>query len=374
MSRIALSLSGEGRGHTARTLALLEMFGDLHEMMVLAPTSALDLLRPSLQKFPHVQLHVLPHLRFQYGWSGRLSYSKSWLMAAPFIARLRKHVRSTVDSLVEFRPDIAISDFEPVLPRAALALHLPLISLDHQHFLAAMDTRVLPLSLRWKARFLRPSVKLFCPVADVHLVSSFFKYPSRRSTEHFEQVGVLLRRDFGRIPTRVGDHLLVYARRSQSRKWLSILSNCGLPVKVYGMQQQRPYFADNIQFCPISAGQFMEDLATCRALITTAGNQLVGEALAASKPVLAVPEPGNFEQQLNGHFLQASGMGVCLKPSQFNERRLSDFLDDLDQFRERTAAFDRIGNETVRSVVASMLPSAPRRTEPTLKSEQGMCA
>ena len=45
------------------------------------------------------------------------------------------------------------------------------------------------------------------------------------------------------------------------------------------------------------------------AVVSTAGNQLVGEALYLGKPVLVMPERVNFEQAINAHYLEQSGAG-----------------------------------------------------------------
>lgn len=47
---------------------------------------------------------------------------------------------------------------------------------------------------------------------------------------------------------------------------------------------------DNLEFRPPGNAEFIRDLAACRAVLSTAGNQLIGEAIHFRKPVLALPE------------------------------------------------------------------------------------
>ena len=77
----------------------------------------------------------------------------------------------------------------------------------------------------------------------------------------------------------------------------------------------------------------VEDLATSDALISTAGNQLVGEALYLGKPVFGMPEARNYEQYINGHFLKQSRAGDTMELEQFDAARLKGFLSRLDDYR-----------------------------------------
>lgn len=79
-------------------------------------------------------------------------------------------------------------------------------------------------------------------------------------------------------------------------------------VRMYGLGAQPR--RGNLVFRDIDEHRFLEDLATCDAMISTAGNQLVGEALYLAKPVLVLPEARNFEQYINAHFLARSGAGA----------------------------------------------------------------
>ena len=70
---------------------------------------------------------------------------------------------------------------------------------------------------------------------------------------------------------------------------LEALAACGREVRVYGLGAQ-PSASGNLRFLAVDERRFMEDLATCTAVVSTAGNQLVGEALYLGKPVLVMPE------------------------------------------------------------------------------------
>jgi UDP:flavonoid glycosyltransferase YjiC (YdhE family) len=101
-------------------------------------------------------------------------------------------------------------------------------------------------------------------------------------------------------------------------------------------------------------------LATCDALICTAGNQLVGEALFLQKPVLALPEPGNFEQALNGHFLRCSGGGESIPCSQLDAARLRQFVEEVPRLRSQIRPEGLNGNPQALRAIERFLPAAER--------------
>src|SRR5690606_13403624 len=67
----------------------------------------------------------------------------------------------------------------------------------------------------------------------------------------------------------------------------------------------------NVTLRPVSRAGFLESLSACHAVLTTAGNQVLGEAAWLGKPVLALPETGVLEQALNARALEAGGCGMA---------------------------------------------------------------
>src|SRR3546814_17961876 len=77
-------------------------------------------------------------------------------------------------------------------------------------------------------------------------------------------------------------------------------------VRVYGTRRRGE--DDNLDFRAPSVQGFIDDVAGCRAVLSTAGNQLIGEALHFGKPVLALPEPA-LEQRLKASMPERMGVG-----------------------------------------------------------------
>jgi uncharacterized protein (TIGR00661 family) len=118
------------------------------------------------------------------------------------------------------------------------------------------------------------------------------------------------------------DHLLVYLT-SGFDSLIDVLKFYSRErFVVYGYKKEET--DGNIQFREFSKEGFLQDLASCKGIIATAGFTLISEALYLGKPYLAFPMEGQFEQQLNAHMLQQQGYGAkCTKP---NQKELSAFF------------------------------------------------
>lgn len=359
MARIAYSMSGEGRGHATRVRAMVEMLRTSHDVVLYAPGDAHELLA-SAYAGTNVEVRDLPCLRFAYRCDGRLGKLPTIVRAVPYLRRLSFLVTRLVDELRRGRFDVAITDFEPALPRAARHCGIPVISLDHQHFLVEGDFSFLPVRLRWHAAVMGLAVRAFVPHADATIVSSFYHPKARRARDGVRRVGVLLRPEVVATLPRRGDHFTVYLRRTAPEALLAALAASGRPVHVFGLGVRPP--RGSIRFEPVSEGAFVSSLASAAALVTTAGNQVVGEAIFLGKPVLALPEPGNAEQEINARLLAASGAGVWARMDEVDGRRLAAFEARLHELERRCLQLSPSGNAVALAAVLCHLPERPAPT------------
>ena len=331
MSKIAISLCGEGRGHATRISTLVEHLERDHELLLFTSADAWEMLSTRYRKgHPRVRVVKIPGIVFQYT-GGRLDVMRSIAAGLDYQARqLGPLVDRLMLELDSFQADLAITDFEPALPRAASRQGIPLISIDHQHFLLAYDLDALPWSLQWNAWGMSHAVWMYVLEATDTVVSAFFRPPLRRGWEHVVQAGPLLRRDITAAVPHEGDFLLSYLRRHTPFSAVEALADCGLPVKVYGLGQRES--VGHVSFHAIDERRFVEDLAGCRALVSAAGNQLIGESLHLGKPLLVLPERAHSEQLINSSFLAAMGCGDFAPLEEVTPARVREFLDNLGSY------------------------------------------
>lgn len=358
MGKIFYSVAGEGRGHATRVRTVVDELRQDHEVVLFAPHLAFEFLVDVYHDADDVQLHRIPGLQFCYR-NRRVSYVDSIWQSIPYLRHLNQLIKSMERMLRDEQPDLIITDFEPALPRAAKRIGLPFISFDHQHFLTSFDLSSLPWMLWLKARAIAASIDWFYTGQNQTIVSSFFSPALRSNSSRVTSVGVMLRRELLHANPRDDQHILVYLRRFAPPRLIDALRRCGREVVIYGLGSLPS--DGRLHYCTVNEHGFLDDLIHCHALISNAGNQLVGEALSLRKPVLAIPEDGNFEQSINGHFLTRSGGGMCLDAGRLTEVDLAHFLDQVPVFKEQIDPDAVVGNADALAIIRQYLPETVRQ-------------
>ena len=354
MATIFYSVMGEGRGHAARARAMTQSLRDRHRVVLFTSHDALAFLQEQYRDDNDVQVHEIPGLKFHYS-GDQLDNVKTIREGLSFKASIGRYTAALAVHFERERPDLLVTDFEPLLPRAARRARVPVLSLDHQHFMSTYDLSSLPARLQRWAWIMSWSIWAFGIKQQKTVVSAFYKPPLRAGLNDVVQVGPLLRPAVReRTPHNAG-HVLSYLRRATPPRVVDYLADLPVPVKVYGLGEKPPQ--GSITFCQIDEQTFLDDLAGCDSVISAAGNQLLGEALYFGKPVFALPEKHHHEQCINACFLEQLGGGEQRAIESVSSDDLHGFLDRRETYRENLAgskdSFD--GTETAARAIESML-------------------
>lgn len=360
MATIYYTVMGEGRGHAVRARAMVERLRGQHRLVLFSSFDGLEFLRGEYADDPEIEVRETEGIKFHYS-QGKLDLAKTIKSGLGTWWNLSK----TIDRLsVDFerdRPDLVVTDFEPTVARAAHRCGVPVLSLDHQHFLIAYDLAALPRELQRWARLMGISVWLFGIGQQKTVVSAFYRPPLRRGWEHAVQVGPLLRPAVRRRAPSRGEHVLSYFRRATTQRELDCLEAIPAPVRVYGLGPRPGH--GNVEYREIDEQTFLDDLSTCDAVISAAGNQLLGEALYFGKPVLALPERKHHEQRINACFLAELGGGEWRFLEEVDRQAMLDFWTRRDEHRRRLAesglSFD--GTDASAEAIEAMLPTAAKQ-------------
>jgi uncharacterized protein (TIGR00661 family) len=354
MATIVYSLAGEGRGHATRVRTIVELLRAEHRFVIFAPGDAYDMLAP-LYAGSDVGVIRLPGLHFSYNARNAISPWRTARGVLAYALRLPQLIARLERELDRVRPDLAIADFEPALPRAAVRSGVPVVSLDHQHFLATGDFSALPAALRARAATLGKIVTLYDVRHAARIVSSFCIPPLRAGLTRTVAVGPLLRGPVLAARPEHGAHVVVYLRKFAAPRLIEALGASGRDVRVYGLGVQPR--CGSVRFHAIDERRFIEDLAGAHALVTTAGNQLLGEAVYLQKPVLALPEPGNAEQAIHGYLLAATGAGEWLDVERTGGPELERFFGRVEEYRARIGSARLNGNPAALAELRRHLPA-----------------
>ncbi|QDU87633.1 hypothetical protein Pla175_09980 [Pirellulimonas nuda] len=354
MATLFYSVMGEGRGHASRARSMVERLRDRHRIVLYTSFDALDFLRDAYADDPEVEVRETSGLKFHYT-ADRLDLIKTIRHGLAMWWNLRGVVSEREVEVRRDRPDLVVCDFEPTVARAAHRCGVPVMSLDHQHFMTTYDLSGLPRGLQWWAWAMGWSVWLFGIGQQKTVVSAFYRPPLRRDYKHVTQVGPLLRPAVRARQPSVGDHVLSYLRKSTPPRVLEVLEGSPLPVRVYGLGERPPRGA--ITFHAINEQTFLDDLATANCIVAAAGNQLMGESLYFGKPILALPEQKHHEQMINAYFVQQLGGGVASTLEGVTAAVFQQFLDDREKYRGQLAAssvrFD--GTDEAAAAIEAML-------------------
>jgi uncharacterized protein (TIGR00661 family) len=335
--RVAYGVMGYGRGHATRTATILPELMRRHDVLILAGGEAYATLAPL---YPVVRI---PTLGYVYGRGGQRSLWRTLVQNLPAVLDLMWHGPSlamVMSAIREFGADVIISDAEAWTQRAGLRLGIPRITFDHFGILTHCRP---PLSRGDGPAYARDRWAYLALMGqpDRVIVSSFYDAPPRRPGVRV--VGPLLRDEVLRTRPAAGEHLLAYFNNGahQFTPWVEeALRGAGRPVRVYGTQ--RIGTAGPLEFRPPSTQPFIDDLARCCAVVSTAGNQLVGEAIHFGKPLLVMPE-ACVEQRCNANAVERLGIGMQVAHRRLSCAVIHTFLGQLERFAAQLGRHARDG-------------------------------
>ncbi len=352
MARILYALSGQGRGHTSRVLAisaLLQARG--HDVHFACGGQAREILTSE-----GLPVLAVPALR-QEIVGNRLSIpatiARNWKRVV-FGPRI---VRRLAGALEALQPDLLVTDFEAYTPRAAARVGIPVLSFNHQQVVTETDYN-LPARYRGNAAFIATAINCIAPSNPAHVLLTSFFFPPLKRPDRTTLVPPIIRQDVQRCTPTQGEHVVVYFNDARgTEKVVEALAQVDVPFRLYNLSppQGRKRTA-NLTFKAPSLTGFVEDLASARAVICTAGFTLISESLYLGKPALVVPNCGIFEQTLNALFLERDGLGEAVHDRAPTASDVSGFLERSDVYAERLRNnYSGIGNEAAVDCIEQVL-------------------
>lgn len=297
--KIFYGICGEGMGHGGRSLALVERLVALgHRVTIFTFADALRLLTSA--GYEPVRI---AGLQFRQAPDGGIDAARSCCNFYHFLRRRRESLDLIRQLALVERPDLFITDFEPLTALAAASLRAPCVSIDNQHRFCHPLGAEFPLYLQVYSRMAGQFVHRWIKQPRQCIVAVFHQCPISR---HYQSVDALLRQRIARLQPRDGDHVLLYGRGGLGRRMVRVASTVDERFIAYGCE---PNGAANIEFKPTSEEQFALDLASCKAVVCSGGQQLIGEARYFGKPLLVIPIPNQHEQEINARYARKEGIG-----------------------------------------------------------------
>ncbi len=343
MARIIYGVSGEGSGHSSRAR---EMAGHLvkagHEVKIVSYARGVKNLRDEFDVFETEGLHFASR-------DNRISKFKTVTENLKKLSVGHRKVIDLKENLFKkFKPDCVLTDFEPMTAYLADHYHLPLVTIDNQHRLRYMRFSC-PEHLEADRILTKNIIRSMIPRPDVSLVTTF----------HFDEVTndrtfcfppILRKEVTARSPSN-NDHILVYLSFGFD-SFLDVIQNLTREkFIIYGYDKARK--DGNFEFKTFSKQGFLDDLASCRAVMATAGFTLMTESFYYRKPFMALPMKGQFEQEINGFLMAGLGYGKNL--TRITREAVGDFLYCLPDYRSRLNHYPVEDNSKIKHKLDELL-------------------
>ncbi len=328
---------GEGMGHAIRTGVIVDRIKDDYDVYLFSSERAYEYLNSKFDNVYEIggfntvyinnkvnNLRTLANALKRNPTNMKVGYEK-----------LYKKAR-------ELRPDVIVTDFEIYATVVSKLLNIPLISLDNIHMMT--QTKIdYPKNHYAEMIKAKGVVKTYVVKPKVHILTSFF-YPKIRPKKNAVLYPPIIREEIRSLEPTDGDHIIVYQTSRESVKLverLKLLKN--EKFIVYGFNKNKT--DENLTYKEFNEDVFYDDLASSKAVICNGGFTFISEAICLKKPIYSVPAIGNFEQTLNGFYVEKLGYGEYHEI--MSAKKVKAFLTRLPKYKKRLEKVKKTNNDGI---------------------------
>jgi uncharacterized protein (TIGR00661 family) len=326
--RIFYSVCGEGMGHAVRSGVILEELTnkknkEKYEVYIFSSDRAYQYLK---NKFDNV---------FEIGGfntvyeNNAVKNKKTLLNAIKSTPNnLKENYGILFKKAREIKPHIIISDFENYSSILSNIINVPLISLDNIHIITQTVIDY-PPHHRQDMLKAKSVIKSYILRPKKYILTSFFS-PKIKNPEKAIIYPPVVRNKIINLKTNYEDYILVYQTSSSNTELIRILKEFDEKFIVYGFNKDKQ--DKNLTFRKFNEDKIYNDMSNAKAVITNGGFTLISEAIYLKKPIYSIPAIGNFEQLLNGFYVNKLGYGEMHE--NININTLKNFLNNLDKYQK----------------------------------------
>lgn len=302
LARLLYAIHGRGRGHATRSRAIIEALRSAgHDVRIMAGPEALPVFEGDVAIDPIVSL--VPGM-------GVGTAPAFW-----------KRFRADRGALAKSGAQLLISDGDMPSVVAATSRKIPSISVGHG---LVFSHGVRPAGIPqgpW-SREARKSRRAAW-TSNLQVAVNFVPIEARVKTATIARP--TLRPGLERAKTSGGE-IVCYFRDENGGPILQALVEAGERPQLFAHKDPK---IDGVTLSPRDEGTFIKALAGARAVISSAGSQLISECTALGIPQFALFDARDDEQRLNVAMLAQAGVGTGTSFSEFNPGALAAFLEGI---------------------------------------------
>lgn len=329
-------ICGEGMGHAIRSSVIIDRIKDKYDVYIFSSDRAYKYLN---KKFDNV--YKIGGFNTVY-INNKVNNTKTLINA---LKRNPLNIKEGYEELYKkarkLSPDVIVTDFEIYATMVSKLLSIPLISLDNIHMITqtAIDYPPKHQGEMLKAKGV---IKSYVIKPKIHILTSFF-YPKIKPKKRAVLYPPVIREDILKLEPTIEDHIIVYQTSKESVKLVEQLKSLNEKFTVYGFNKDE--VDENLTYKLFNENEFYNDLASAKAVICNGGFTFISEAISLKKPIYSVPAIGNFEQTLNGFYVQKLGYGEYHE--EMSPKKVEKFLKRLPKYQEKLAKVKKTNNDGI---------------------------
>lgn len=316
--RILFLVQGEGRGHLTQALSLAQILPIAgHEVIgaIVGVTAERGVPAFFSEAFKSPITPIFsPGLVYNAG-TNALEPFKTTKQALRDIRPFWKSLKQVRNHIETQQPDVVVNFYEMLggLTYALLRPSVPMVCIAHQ-YMAFHPNFQCPKGQWFYRQAFTLNTRITCFGAKELLALSFDKQADE-PRQRLRIVPPLLRQEVTKLKPTNEDFLLAYVTQP------------GLKAELLKAHQQHPEIRmdgfhagtnvpdeivdETLTYHAIDGKRFLEFMARCKAIVTTAGFESVCEAAYLGKPALMIPQPNHYEQACNAIDGQRAGVGIA---------------------------------------------------------------
>ena len=339
MVKILYGVNGEGLGHASRSRILINYLKKNHEIKVVAGGKAYKFLSENFDFVTKIESARMWYKNNR----ARVTYSVLQNLYKLIVKGPSSYL--TVKKIIKnFKPDVIITDSEPVSHFAAKLNKIKRISIDNPQALTYRKYKVnFGEYLPWFG--LRIIAKTAIYGADKYIIYDFsdeqINNPWVLFLKPLIQDGILKQKPSYK------DHIFVYQTSESARYLFEIFKKFDEKFVIYGFNINKK--DENLVFKKFNEDEFYRDIATSKAIITNGGFTVISEALYLKKPILSLPIIFQFEQILNGKFVEQLEAGEY--HMKLDEIKIRDFMKNLEKYKKNLKSYNSYKQEEILKII-----------------------
>ncbi|KZX15567.1 MJ1255/VC2487 family glycosyltransferase [Methanobrevibacter curvatus] len=321
--RIFYAVCGEGMGHAIRSAVIIEHLLKKYNIWIFASDRAYKYLKV---KFDNV---------FEIGGfntvyeNNKVKNTKTFLNAVKVAPNnLKEGYETLYKKAKKYHPNIIITDFENYSNILSKILNIPLLSVDNIHMITKTMIDYPPEAQREMLKA-KGVIKSYLIKPKKYILTSFF-HPKVKNPEKAVIYPPVIREKIRSLETSVKDYIFVYQTSPSNEKLIKSLKKLNRKFIIYGYNQDK--FDGNLRFRKFNEDKIYDDMKDSKAVIANGGFTFISEAIYLKKPIYSIPAKGNFEQLLNGYYVEKLGYGIMTRD--FDIKTAENFFNNLDQYKK----------------------------------------